>query len=362
VTQTGGTYLYTPGGPHNGQASYPDSALNDPRGQFWSVGNGNPASGSPPNNDSGSNSGEVQYVQGSGGASNWLENGYYGAGAYIADFHGASHWQYPGTDGCVDFDGSVGGAVETPDPNQCTAVLIDDDDDNGTGFFVLGAQAPDGNSNYPFNAAFGNLGANGSLDLSAIPAPNITGSASQGPLQKLITVTVPCPIGPGGGVYSNCSPAQAENAALVGTGRTGYRLYKVTTAPDVLLNGVDSRDLPSALPLDDDGNPSGWVTVDMDDGGPLVAGSSAVCGQPVTFTVTCSGDSWIHLCASLVFDDDPDTGGFDPEFETSNCSADAVPIGCGPTMVDLPAEPTIKRKPSVDDRRGSERERTPRTR
>jgi hypothetical protein len=359
VTQTGGTYLYTPGGPHQG-AAFPDAALNDPRGQFWSVGNGNPVSGAPPNNDSGSRSGETNFYPGPG-SSNWLENGYDGFGAYIADFYGGSHWNYPGTDGCVDFDGTV--TTETPDPNQCTAVLIDDDDDNGGGFFIFAAQAPNATANYNFNEAFGDVGSNGSADLVPIPRPNITGSASLGTNTKQVTVTVPCPIGPAGGVYSACSPAQPENAALVGPGRTGYRLYQVTTPPNVLLNGVDSRDLPSTLPEDDDGNPSNWAAFDMDGAGPLTVGSSAVCGQPVTFTVTCTADAWIHLCASLVFDDDPDTGAFDPEWETSNCSADAVPIGCGPTMVDFPTEePTIKRKPSTDDRRPTERERPTRGR
>jgi hypothetical protein len=354
---TGETYLFTPGGPHQG-ANFPDSALNDPRGQFWSAGYGNPTGVTPPNNDSGTNAGETGYYNdvdcAGGGACAWLENQYDGFGAFVEDnYAGASHWNTPGTDGCIDFDGADGNhnATGLPDTNQCSVILVDDDDDNGGGFFLLAAQGPDSNGtfNYYFNEGFGHVDTVGNVNLAPIPVPRILSSSSVSAFSKNLTVVVDCPIGPAAGVYNSCSPAESENAQLTGAGRIGYRLYSATTAPNVIPTGVDSRDLPSALPQDDDGNPTGWAAH---------AGGFAACGQPVNINVSCSQNSFIHLCTSLVFDDPLGTGAFDPEWETTTCSSNAVPIGCGPDMAD-PSDPILRhdRKPDPADRGAKDRDR-----
>jgi hypothetical protein len=342
---TGESYLFTPGGPFGTDGL----ALNDPRGQFWSAGYGNPSGPAPPNNDCGRNAGETSFYNeaycAAGGSCSWLENGYEGYGAFIEDFYGTSHWNTPGTDGCIDFDGSDGNHIDSglPDPDQCTVVLIDDDDDRGVGYFLFAAQGPDGfgTANYYFNEAF----ADQDVSLVRIPVPVITQAYSITQYEERLTVVTPCPTGVRDGLFLACDPETNERLSA----NIGTRLYMARTAPQVVPSGMDSRDLPTSLPLDDDGNPWGWVEV---------PNGSARCGEPATITITFDPfhlDDWISLCASLRFDDDPGTGPFDPEWETTSCSANSIPI----TIIHAqPADPVLPRdKPDVE-RRTTPRGRT----
>ena len=331
VNSNGATRLFTPGNPFD--VGNLDRANNYPNASFWSLGYGNTASAVPPNNDSGTNSGGTSFYAGTGGSSNWFEMGYYGAGSYLGDYYNSAHWQYPGTDGCIDFDGTNGnhsnaGAFDTA---QCNVVLVDDDDDAGTGYFLLASQSPSAGGDYFMNLAL--TGGAGTVNLSPIPVPQITGSSSVSALVKNLTVVVPCPVGPAQGVYANCLPG--DNTLL--NNGIGVQLYSTTTGVNLPPGGARSRDLPSVVAVSDGGNPSGWA--------PLAGGAGA-CGAPLAVTVSCVSDSSIWLCASLVADGD---------FETGNCSGNAVRVDCGPTLAN-PDEPVIKRdKPSIDRRENRDR-------
>jgi hypothetical protein len=326
ITGTGSAGFFTPGYDSNGYSNFA------PRGSFWSLGYGNATGATPPNNDSGSNSGGTNFYVGTG-AGNWLENGYAGVPSYFDDYYGGNHWQIPGTDGCIDFDGSDGDhvGVGAPDQDQCNVILVDDDDNNGVGYFLLAAQSADNLGNYKFNEALGNTNVN----LAAIPVPIITASSSVSATVKNVTVVVPCPVGPAQGVYANCQPAQ--NTQL--SSSINYQLYSKTTAVGNAPTGAGSRDLPPVVSVSDAGNPTGWL---------LQAGGAGQCGVPVDTTLDCTGnpDVSVWLCASLVVDG----------FETTNCSANAVRVDCGPNLAN-PDEPFIKRdKPRIGDRPGSGRD------
>jgi hypothetical protein len=337
INPLGRSDFVTPGAPHT---PYPGGGglTYYARGWFWALGTGNQGG---LGNDSGSNSGEQNYYGQPLGSYNWLKVGPNDQTYESGFFGGSNHWQYPGVDGCIDLTGSD---PDLPDVRQCNLVLVDDDDWDGNGYFVLIAQGNDDAGDYFTNRATGNT----TVTLAPIPAPRITGSSAPNDQTRNLTVVVDCPVGPAGGLYLNCDADQNNSIA---TGLR-YQLYSVnglingSAAPD----GDRSRDLPGGFlaPATGPDNPSGWT--------PVPSGS-AVCGQPVNVSVSCTGQESVYLCSQLIVD--PASAG---GFPTTNCSANAVRVACGPNLAEpsdpivRPSkEPTLERREPGRDRRSSGR-------
>jgi hypothetical protein len=279
------------------------------RGAFWSLGNGDPDLGK--GNDSGENSGEQAVYLTPRGSYNWLKIGSHAHGGANGFFGGFHHWQYRGTDGCIDLDGTD---PSLPDDRQCNVVLVDDDDWEGRGYFVLIAQDTDAAGDYFLNLVTGNR----DVPLAPIPPPRIKSARAGNDGARALVVEVPCPAGTSDGIYVDCDPDQ--NETLISTIR--YRLYAAKgTSPPA---GERSRDLPGGFmaPSETDkDNPSGWFPI----------GEPTACGKTAKVVVPCTGKESMYLCAALVFDPDSGSG-----FSTTNCSANALRVACAATTAPDP--------------------------
>jgi hypothetical protein len=281
-------------------------------GWFWSLGTGDPAVG--PGNDSGANGGgyPAHYY--------WIQQpfSYPDYPTWIAGVY--AHWAMPGADGCIDLDGSN---PTGSDDQQCNVVLLDDEDDQGIGYFALLAQNPTSSGAYNMG---GPSHTSGPILMQPIPKPALTlvshTSSSVG-----FTVSVPAPALPA--VWMQCSSAQNTN--LQSSAR--YHIYQK--------QAVNPLPLIAPAPTDRRLNspPEGaWSHL----AGPFAIGSV----NPIT--VNCpasgaSGSSSIWLCATLEFDPH---GGV-PGFETQMCSESATRVECGANLAD-PVNLQPKKPSSID--------------
>lgn len=289
----------TPGAPFgpNGYAVSPDFA-----GSFWSLaplpGGGNPA------NALGNDSGALTGPTGGfgtplppGPSSLWIYPGFGGAGAYIGQSTG--HWQTPGSDGCIDNDGSTGGCSPA-ETGQCMVALLTDDDQAGHGFFAVLAKTANtagGNGLGVCDYDFSTL-TSGDFQLAAVPKPEIRGSTRNGANSVDVSVRVSLP---SSGFFLGCSPAQ--NAAI-----------QAATAK-LYLRQVLGHDTTNANP---DRNKNTWVS----------ASGDIPLNTNTTITLTCGGtDTDYYLCSTLKVP--TGNGQF---YELDNCSSDSLTIECGPNL------------------------------
>jgi hypothetical protein len=314
-------YVFTPGNQFYPSCGYPDP-VNYPcggdttyhvNGWFWSFGAGNPVVGA--GNDNGSNKGQYP--------SNWLQVGYYpgSQGGAVGTFIGGgfSHWNFAGTDGCIDNDGTN---PVNPDPAQCNVVVLEDFT-GPNGAYVVLASDPDAGGNYSYNTDNGFPPA---LNLALVPKP-LFGPTNQAPGGVNVNVSLNCgPLTPANGYYLQCPGTPNFPGSL----QAGYRLYHTIgpagTKPTCADSRVVSPGGTGAFPCS---GAKQWQPL----GGPLA------CGQGLTNQfIPCTDDQDVYVCATLLFGGN--MVGASP-WEMKYCSMNSSPLECGPTSADPKPKPGL---------------------
>jgi hypothetical protein len=321
------SYFYTPGNPFG--AAQPGVLLGGGsttyylNGFFWSFGGGNPVVGL--GNDNGANKGNYY--------SNWLHPRAPSTGpAFVGG--GSGHWAYPGTDGCIDFDGSNGNHTTAglPDVNECNIIVLNDlQGDNA--YFGVFAVAPNPNNalNFEYTTV---TGFPNPLNLAVLPKPQVISSTPFGGGQVSMTVRVdPGPLTPANGFYLHCSPAQ--NAAIL----TGWRLY--------------TRSVPTGAPKPS--SPTGRALDQSTDGtfpnfpasAPILPpwvlnGGTHPIGVDASITVPCNDDNDFFMCATLTFGGASNITGA-ADWELKFCSMNSTRVQCGPNLADPHPKPGFHR-------------------
>jgi hypothetical protein len=337
----GNSYIYTPGNPFaagcggtfgsngglqpcGGTASY---YLN---GFFWAWGGGNPTSGL--GHDSGTNKG--QYY------SNWLLPKYAGVPALIGGVY--SHWQFPGTDGCVDQTGSSSGTSGLPDANECMVIVLNDLA-GPNGYFLAMSAPPNQGFDFVFNAG---AGFPTQLNLVPIPKPFVNSSSLGG---GIATLNVSLPIGTltrANGFDFKCHAAQGEIL-------TGWKLYfRKYPSNNNGTPGNPNDDAPepasyqsrAILPLTNTFAPPGPP------GPPWTLASGATPIGPAASTsiqVPCTANEEIALCATLTFGGPSnEPAAVNTPWELKFCSASRR-VTCNPTLAD-PEDKKLQRHDRTD--------------
>jgi hypothetical protein len=307
--------IFTPGNPFSPNSDgettpYGSTTSYYINGWFWSFGGGNPIEGL--GNDNGQNKGYF--------GSNWLYVGFVPNPSFMGG--GGAHWQYPGTDGCIDFDGSANPLL---DPNQCNVVVLHDF--NGpAGFFAVQAKNPNGSGNYEYNAT---TGFPQPLTLSPIPKPFYVNSTRVGTTMNVTVKVQAGPLDPAHGFYLQCPNTPNFPGNLL----AGYRLYSTTVPSGAKPVCADSRvTAPGGTGFFGCSGAKAWTPV---------PGGSAADNVPVNFTIPCDAATDVYLCATLLF------GGNAPgaaPWEMKYCSMNATPLECDPQIADPNAKPGLQQR------------------
>ncbi len=296
----GDHYIYTPGYPF-----YPDQSIsNYALGFFWSFLGANKTVGI--GNDDGLNFGSpFPAVYGGQSAEDWWDStgskSFIGSGTAPED--GFHNWSIAGIDGCIDNDGSDNALLDT---DQCMFVLLGDDPDGFTGYFVLLADSPRA-GNYEFNEG---LVDEEPIMMAPVPQPQVTYRNRTSRTELEVRVSVPQMIGEVPGLYDeNC-----------GQGRTwplGYKIYtqqkpRIGPTPAFPFGRNVSVKWPDADPDRPDApwNDSGTGTTTL---------GTETTLMEFDCDPTSGGGDHIFVCGILAFE-----GGYD----TPYCSSDLV-IECG---------------------------------
>jgi hypothetical protein len=328
---TSGSAILSPGQPFYPDNDSSDGCLTDygtlrvcggtmtylANGFFWAWGGGNPIIGQ--GHDNGANKGDIY--------NNWLILSYY---PNYAQFGGAfSHWQYPGTDGCISQTGSSAGANGNPDFQECLVVVLNDLNGPDGSFLALSV---DPNAGFDFEFSPGK-GFPNPLNLVPVPKPEVLSSTLAG---ANVNLSVQLPVGSTSLTRANGFDFKCHGNP--GEILTGYKIYSRvwaglnnTTVPPEPAAG-DSRaltpngDFPSTPP---------WV---------LRSGPNPVpIGSPVNITVPCNGGN-VALCATLTFGGPSNEVGA-ADWELKYCSGSSSVITCDPTLANPGPKPKIGRKP-----------------
>jgi len=311
------SYLFSPGNPFLPAAD--TDCYTDPQGGqqhlcggsvtyfvngfFWAFGAGNPAAGLGA--DSGTNKG--------GYGSNWLQTSYY---PYFASIGGSSsHWQYPGTDGCITETGNSSGATGLPDSQECL-VLVLEDMNGPTGSFLAMSAPPNQAFDFEFTPA---TGFPAELNLVPTPKPVITSAFISGDACNLV---VSLPLGAltrANGFDFKCHGAPGE--ILTGW-KLYYRAYPFSfPEPQSAVSRalVPPPGFPPTPP---------WIGL----GGRSPIGTPKVVQFPK--------GSYQVLCATLTFGGPSNAAGA-TDWELKYCGASSSPILCDNIL----AEPGAKKPP-----------------
>lgn len=330
ITTIGGAVV-SPGAPHTPNADSSDGCISDygtlnvcggtltylANGVFWAWGGGNPAIGL--GHDNGTNKGDI--------SSNWLQLGYYPD--LPAQIGGQfSHWQYPGTDGCITETGSSSGATGLPDGQECMVVLIEDLNGPNASFLALSV-IPNAGADFEITPA---NGFPAQLNLVATPKPQVVSSSVVGPN---VNLTVQLPVGSTALTRANGFDFKCHGAP--GEILIGYKVYSRQwaaagngTVPPEPAAG-DSR---AITPVGGFPATPPWV---------LRSGPAPVpVGSPTSFTVPCNGGN-VSLCATLAFGGPSNAVGAAP-WETKYCSMSSTTVTCDPTMANPTPKPKVGRK------------------
>jgi hypothetical protein len=247
-------------------------------GVFWALGTGDPATGLGDDNGTFSQDNWFYYYS---PAPNW----------YFAGEIDTS-WAETGIDGCLDNAGATG----MFDGDECTCILMSDQD--GTdGYFAIASAMVDGANDTYFDmpGSDGNGNA-GPIILMPIPKPYITNTQVEpGTLHIDLTVTV-APFTAGVYAKDGCD-----------CGPVGFKVMSMT--------------IPLGDPPPDDRNASLWTELELTGGGGQTV---TPFGSSVTVRSNCGGgNNDVFLATGLVFD-----SGFAP----SVVSINSTRIECGPNL------------------------------
>jgi hypothetical protein len=338
LSSSGDSHLFTPGNPFKPNYVYNQAALGGSvtyyvNGVFWSWGGGNPVVGL--GNDNGSLKGgwdftHPPYLL----SSNWLKPGYApnppdypGYAAFIGGQF--SHWQYPGTDGCIDKDGTNTGL---PDVGECNVVLLNDMNGDNAYFAALAVTAQ-GAGTGAFEYTPGS-GFPASISLAPVPKPTIVSSTNG---VGSVTLTVGLPAGstsilPANGFYLQCHAADTL---------AGWKLYtrtipagtpKPSQVNSRALGPIPGKPFPALPP---------WVSV---------TANEVAIGATTQLTVPCSDTPGsaqdVFLCATLTFGGTCTTaacGGTAQHYELKYCSPNSTRITCDPNLADPHPKPGMHR-------------------
>jgi len=308
------SYLYTPGWPFAPRCSTRGAAPSDGLyscggtmsyyaiGFFWAWGGGSPIT--PGGVDCGFNAGKY--------GSNWLQLTYFPYSAFIGG--PASHWNTPGTDGCITQTGSN---FHQPDSSECLVVLLNDVDGPNS-FFLAMSVRPDPFFDFQFNTT---TGFPPRLKLVRVPRPRIESAAALGGGTVQLQVSLPV------GSLTRTNGFDFKCHGAPGEILTGFKLYARSypaSGPEPL-SGESRAVGPMPAPVPNAPAVTPWQ---------LVSGPSPVpLGTEVSVEVPCSDTENVVLCATLTF------GGpsnlqvpGNPDWELLYCSHSSAPISCGTTF------------------------------
>jgi len=277
LTQTGYSYIYTPGIDAPTSASGLSVGVHF-EGAFWALGFGDPTPGS--GIDNGVHPVFAGFDLDPGTPPDWTITD----AGYPILVHGA--WaQSHDIDGCID----TAGATNHRDGDECMVILLGDRDDDTSYFTILTAlSSPEGNYDFvqPGNAP---------IHLAPVTAPVIAEIEHHGNSRLSVTVESPSVEG---GFYLDPGCGDIEDVLL------GYRVYLQRKAP--------GAPAPSNRAVD-----AGWF------GAP----TNGACGEPLfvplgentVVPISCTVDSDMYLAVTWVFDSG---------FSATAVSANSVAVAC----------------------------------
>jgi hypothetical protein len=258
-------------------------------GVFWALGTGDPTLGLGDDN-------------GTHGSADWF---YYNSYPVYSIYHAGqifTNWGESTIDGCILNAGATNGL----DGDECTCILLSDQD-GADGYFAIASAMVDGGGHTYFDmpGSDGNGNA-GPIILVPIPRPFITLADTNFATRDVdLTVTI-APFA--GGVYDRDGCA---------CGPEGFKVYQML--------------IPRGDPPPDDRDTAQWTEMALAGGG---AQPVTPFGSSVTVASTCGfANHDVYLAAQLVFDSG---------FGSAVVSRNSIRVECGPTFAE-PLEPVSRR-------------------
>jgi hypothetical protein len=341
VITTNGGALVSPGGPHTPNSDSPDGCAPTPginymcgatltyyaNGVFWAWGGGNPNLGL--GHDSGANKGQY--------GSNWLFLNYYPYNSQIGGQF--SHWQYPGTDGCITETGSSSGAAGLPDPNECMIVLVEDLNGPNASFLAMSV-GPNAATDFEFTPGTGFPPV---LNLAPLPKPEVLSSTLAGPN---VNLTVRLPVGSTSLTRANGFDFKCHGAP--GEILTGYKVYTREWP------GAGNGTVPAEPKAADSRARTPFGPFPATPPWTLRTGPNPIApGANASFSVPCNGGN-VAICATLTFggpSNEPAAANI--HWETKYCSQSSTTVTCEPTLANPTDKPKLQRKQREVPTRGT---------